>query len=263
MNFKSLTIALAWNIGRMRLSNRIVLAYHGIWPGPTDNFLTVELENFIWQIEFVKKYYRIVTLEEVLESESGDRVAAITIDDCYARLLPEAIEFIRNNRIPVALFAPTGLLGGSIAAREKKYPVMTSSDLLSIDSGLFSIGSHSITHRELTDLSDGEKEMEIRRSKEDLQNLLGHEVNLFAYPRGKYDCDIRNMTEMSGYTHAVTIEPGAVPWGCDPFQIPRVSVLRSTSRNMFRLMLTGLGDRIVKAYAKWNARKQMKSSETK
>lgn len=263
MNIKSLAIALAWTVGRIRLSRRIVLAYHGIWAGPTDNFLTVELDNFRWQIEFIKQHYRIVTLEEVIGSERNDRIAAITIDDCYAQLMPEAIEFIRNSRFPVTLFAPTGLLGGSIAAREKQYPVLTSSDLLSIDSDLFSIGSHSITHRELPDLSDEERDVEIRQSKEDLQKLLSHAVNLFAYPRGEYNSDIRNLTEAAGYSHAVTIKPGAVPKDCDPFQIPRISVLRSTSRTLFKLMLTGLGDRIVKVYTRWIELKQIKSNSKK
>lgn len=52
------------------------------------------------------------------------------------------------------------------------------------------IGSHTQSHPNLRDLTDGDVERELRDSKAFLEGLLEEEVKGFAYPYGKYDARI-------------------------------------------------------------------------
>lgn len=50
---------------------------------------------------------------------------------------------------------------------------------------LFTIASHTITHRELTSLDESSDRREICESRSDLWDLIGNEVKIFIYPVGK------------------------------------------------------------------------------
>jgi len=54
----------------------------------------------------------------------------------------------------------------------------------------FEIGSHSLSHKMLTTLSNEEIEKELKESKELLEKNYNITINSFAYPYGKYNGDI-------------------------------------------------------------------------
>lgn len=61
------------------------------------------------------------------------------------------------------------------------------------------IGSHSCTHRILTQLGPDEAHQELRRSRERLEQELGHPVMSFAFPNGDYTADHMTMAWEVGY----------------------------------------------------------------
>jgi len=83
----------------------------------------------------------------------------------------------------------------------------------------FEIGAHTLTHRELTTLSLSEARKEIRGSKEYLENLIGKEVHMFCYPRGKYNERIVDLVREAGFTGARTVEPFAFHVPSDLFSL--------------------------------------------
>ena len=68
------------------------------------------------------------------------------------------------------------------------------------------IGAHSLTHRRLDQLSFQEAYREIKGSKDFLENLLGHPVNMFCYPGGFYNEQTLEIVESSGFIGARTVE---------------------------------------------------------
>ena len=49
------------------------------------------------------------------------------------------------------------------------------------------IGSHSLTHKNLTELSEAELDRELRVSKEIIEDKIGNQVNNFSCPYGIYN----------------------------------------------------------------------------
>lgn len=95
------------------------------------------------------------------------------------------------------------------------------------DSGLITIGAHTMSHPSLSKLSSEEQEKEIFTSKKILEEIINKEVNLFAYPFGnKPDYDKRTMQllkEMK-FKKAVTTISGITNMSCNNFELPRVAV---------------------------------------
>jgi len=70
------------------------------------------------------------------------------------------------------------------------------------------VGSHGMTHRDLTKLTFGELIYECGKSKEVLENLIGKPVNSFAYPYGFFNEKVRKVIRDCGYINARTFMLG-------------------------------------------------------
>ena len=83
-----------------------------------------------------------------------------------------------------------------------------------LDKEGFMIGGHTINHPELTKIILGGAEYEISQNKILLENLIGHKITSFCYPRGRYDNDIINLVQDAGYYDART--SAMITGGCCP-----------------------------------------------
>src|SRR6185503_11319697 len=63
---------------------------------------------------------------------------------------------------------------------------------------------------------------EVAAAKHRLERLLGRPVDTFAYPHGGYDDEVVDLVATSGFTSAVTVDPGGVTPGADPLRLPRL-----------------------------------------
>ncbi len=71
---------------------------------------------------------------------------------------------------------------------------------------LMTIASHSVTHpKDLRVLPDDKLEMEIKQSKQMLEDRLGIPIRYFTYPEGKYDERVAKSVEKAGYQAALTM----------------------------------------------------------
>ena len=84
----------------------------------------------------------------------------------------------------------------------------TVEQLKELSSEGFNVGSHTLSHPELTGLGLAEKEREIRDSKKRLESMLGTPVEYFCYPRGLFDPASLEFVERAGYSGAVSNRPG-------------------------------------------------------
>ena len=69
---------------------------------------------------------------------------------------------------------------------------------------LCTIGVHTCTHPRLTTLSAEEQRREIKECKDDLEQLLGGEMNHLAYPHGDYNQTTVEIATELGFKTAVT-----------------------------------------------------------
>ncbi|NJL59377.1 MAG: polysaccharide deacetylase family protein [Desulfobacteraceae bacterium] len=99
--------------------------------------------------------------------------------------------------------------------------LMTWDEIRRLQKDGFSIGSHSLSHIPLTDLTPDHAEIEIRDSKIALSEKLNTEISGFCYPRGACNADIALMAKEAGYEYAVTTVFGGNHSDCDLYRLSR------------------------------------------
>lgn len=70
----------------------------------------------------------------------------------------------------------------------------------------FEIGAHTISHPTLTSIDLRCAFEEIKNSKEWLEELVNHEIEMFSYPKGKYNNEIVKLVERAGFKGARTLD---------------------------------------------------------
>lgn len=91
-------------------------------------------------------------------------------------------------------------------------------DQLKILDKRFEIGAHTLNHLILTDISLRDAKDEIEGSKVWLQELLGHNVRMFCYPKGRFNRDIKNLVRISGFKASRTCYHGDFMLPSDPYE---------------------------------------------
>ena len=117
-----------------------------------------------------------------------------------------------------------------------------------LKSGFVSFGSHTLTHPNLNHIPMEEVESEIFESKKELELLLNHSVDHFAYPKGYFSVKHFDVLRDAGYRTAVTIMPG---WnnpikGTNPFALRRIFMSAKDDVPMLSAKLSGLWYKILR-----------------
>jgi peptidoglycan/xylan/chitin deacetylase (PgdA/CDA1 family) len=89
------------------------------------------------------------------------------------------------------------------------------------------LGAHTVNHPSLAALGVEAQRREIAESKVALENLIGRDVESFAYPygaRGDFDIETKQTVRDAGFARACSNYGGAVPPRPDPFDLPRVVI---------------------------------------
>lgn len=95
-----------------------------------------------------------------------------------------------------------------------------------MDANGVEIGSHTLTHPILTNVGDERLRRELRDSKSQLEEVLGHQADLFCYPNGDNDERVQCEVARAGYRAAVTVDNGLNQRGDDPLTLRRVHTER-------------------------------------
>lgn len=96
-------------------------------------------------------------------------------------------------------------------------------------SGWVEIGSHTCSHRRLTDaLDESQLCYEIKRSQQVLQDQLGSQVNVFCFPNGDYSSRALCLVKET-YKAAVTTQRGVFRMGQNLHEISRIGLHEDVS----------------------------------
>ena len=104
---------------------------------------------------------------------------------------------------------------------------------------LVTIGSHSVSHEILPNLSRNELEKEISMSKCMLEQWIHKPVKHFAYPDGKYDLTVAELVKKAGYKTASRIGLGIFRSN-HLFEINRLAVGAGDNNYLFKSMINGV-----------------------
>jgi peptidoglycan/xylan/chitin deacetylase (PgdA/CDA1 family)/glycosyltransferase involved in cell wall biosynthesis len=160
----------------------------------------------------------------------------LTFDDAYENLYTELLPYIERWQLRPLVFVVTGHIGGHNAwdaGRARPQRLLNAQQMCDMQSAGVQFGAHTISHPDLTELSDGELRREVRESKSRLEDLLGTEVSSFAYPYGIVDERGHAAVGEAGYKRAYTTQPG-LSWFGDPLLLRRVELGEADSMASFR-----------------------------
>jgi peptidoglycan/xylan/chitin deacetylase (PgdA/CDA1 family) len=121
--------------------------------------------------------------------------------------------------------------------------MMTGDELRQLStSGLVEIGSHSLTHPQLSNLPEAELNREIEYSKACLEGMLDKEVSAFSYPFGMASPPVRTRVAGAGYDCACASHNDLVWEGSSLYHLPRVWVPNQGGAGFTRWLERWLAD---------------------
>jgi peptidoglycan/xylan/chitin deacetylase (PgdA/CDA1 family) len=169
----------------------LALAYHGIDAVPLrrDPYgLFVRPRDLQRQIRKLKAWgYRLLPFGEFaahVGARKGAGVAALTFDDGLADNLTSLVPVLRAERVPATVFVVSGWLGLPYPEASRAR-IMTADEVRSLRRMGVEIGSHTVTHPDLTTLAYEDVLDEMKTSKRELESVLDAPVEVLAYPYGR------------------------------------------------------------------------------
>ncbi len=214
---------------QVAISNKIpILMYHYIrdYQNPKDQLgtnLSVAPATFERQLSALKTAgYTTITFNE-LNQPLPNKPIILTFDDGYADAYSAALPALQAQQMKGVFYIVTHFIN------TPRY--VTGDEVKALDQAGMEIGSHTLTHHDLSKLSQSQQQVEISQSKTELEQLLGKPVLAFCYPSGKYTAQTAALTQTAGYTSATTTSPGISlreDISQHPFELKRVRVSNST-----------------------------------
>jgi peptidoglycan/xylan/chitin deacetylase (PgdA/CDA1 family) len=143
---------------------------------------------------------------------------ALTFDDGYADNLIHALPVLQRHQVKATIYVVVDRHdrdwstykkahhNSGELARETK--LSDAQVMTLVNSGLIEIGSHTLTHANLSTLDDAIRRQELALSRQALQGLTGQSIESFAYPFGIYSHADVLAARDAGYLDAVTTIEG-------------------------------------------------------
>jgi peptidoglycan/xylan/chitin deacetylase (PgdA/CDA1 family) len=212
-----------------------VLMYHQIEPvqdsGTVKRGIVVDAGVFRKQMRWLRAFgYSAITLDDLglmLEGRAKPprKGVVITFDDAYRGVHEYALPILRQYGLTATVFCIAEDLDQGKGERgARAFGTLNKLQARELIESGFSIGSHSYSHRNLVGLLPADARMEVRRSKDVLEAVLGTQVTSLAYPFGSYDPALEKIVEEEGYAAAVTTEFGKEHSTGERFRLKRIPI---------------------------------------
>lgn len=188
--------------------------------GPVD----LPRATFEAQIDELVRTGQVRTLEHVALTGEG---IALTFDDAFANFADVIWPLLMARGLPATLFVPTGFVDGTHPSPLSTGPSLRAcswTQLAAMVGQGLSLGSHSVTHRDLRSVADDELDAEMERCNSRIAEQCGMKPRAFCYPQAKWDPRVERVARRH---HDVIVTGGGacVKRGM-PWRTPRVSIVR-------------------------------------
>ena len=226
-----------------------ILTYHQIAEAPPKGApyrsLYVAPQDFSRQMALLALLgYRGLSmgdLQPYLRGEQHGKVVGITFDDGYVNNLVHALPVLQRHGFTSTCYAVSQLLGKTnawdIPTGIAQVPLMTAAQLQQWVAGGQQVGAHTRNHVHLPDISAEECAVEIGLGRHELEASAESRVAHFCYPYGDFNAEIQVAVGAAGFESATTTRRGRCQTGDAMLELPRVPVVRSTTRLMFWLKI--------------------------
>lgn len=214
-----------------------ILMYHyiSVPPPDADKYrldLSVTPANFKAHVEYILAAgYHPITVADLADYlrrgiPLPPNPIILTFDDGYLDNYENAFPILKEYKIPATFFVITDFVDN------KKPGYMTWNQLEDMAIEGMEIGSHTMTHVDLSTKSRTIQASEIAGSKATIEARIGTPVKSFGYPAGKYDSRTLEILRSVGYQAAVTTDAQGTRQSSDAmFELRRVRVRGTFTAN--------------------------------
>jgi len=182
----------------------LILNYHNVGDYNLNlpAFNNVNRRDFFRQIAFLKSCgFRDVTPEQSILRLEGKNIL-LTFDDGYYEHVTNVLPVLEKFNFRALFFIPVFYIGHYFNSPAGEIKVMDTKDIKFLKQQGHFIGSHSLSHRVLSELSKDQLIYELVESRRILKRILNSEVRYFSYPFGKTNKSIEKFVKIAGYTLA-------------------------------------------------------------
>jgi peptidoglycan/xylan/chitin deacetylase (PgdA/CDA1 family) len=159
----------------------------------------------------------------------------LTFDDGFQDIFDNALPLLQKYRARGIVFLVAKLIGKTNEWQQRQgdvvEPLMNEAQVQAWLAAGQQIGSHTLTHPRLTQLSQAAAREEIFDSKKSLEDLFGVHIEHFCYPYGDWNEAVRDLVRDAGYRTACTTNNGVNTLGAAPFELKRLTA-RYPSRSV-------------------------------
>lgn len=213
-------------------------------PDPSDGWIRVpcyhhvfddERDGFQRQLRYMRELGEFISLDEAVSLLGSakpfhGRYFCITFDDGLRNCLTNATPILAELRIVAAFFVITSHVeraGGDVGS-------LSFDDCRQLLDAGMTIGSHSVNHRRLVELSEDEVVAELQLSKDLIGRTLGIECRHFCAPFGRPSVHFDVVRDPAiarrvGYASFLTLARGPNRHGASPYFMHRDHLLANWS----------------------------------
>jgi peptidoglycan/xylan/chitin deacetylase (PgdA/CDA1 family) len=164
-----------------------------------------------------------------------ERPVAVTFDDGYGDFYDHALPLLKQHGLVSTIFVTTGWIG--LDGKAKRMLNWRELDE-AVHCGT-EVGAHTYRHPQLDQLPERELREELYSPKALIEDKLGMAVPGLAYPFGYSNKTVRRVAKERGYDYGYAVGNAMTTGGTDAFELPRLTVQRSTTMDDFRRMVDG------------------------
>lgn len=231
-----------------------ILMYHHVEPRPFDP-APMFRGSYVSQAEFagqlnwlVDQGFTATSLQSAVEaqespSQSALKSVVLTFDDGCRCFLDFAVPELERRQMTATVFVVADQIGGENIwdqeRGERVEQLMTGDELEDVAARGFEIGSHGLTHMDLSDAGPELLANEVGESKRRLEKLIGKPVTTFCYPYARFGPEALEAVRTAGYHAAVSTYGHKGVGPRRRYALPRAVVQSGVSLFEFKLQASG------------------------
>jgi len=153
--------------------------------------------------------YQIASLKDYIETSDKKNLVVLTFDDGYESFYQNVFPILNEMKIPATIFIPSHFIGkinswdytGNLLPAKH----LSKTQIEELSRNQITIGSHGLSHRCLTNLTDRLLTIELTKSKEIIENIIGKKISFISYPFGRFDSHVESIAFKAGYRQGLSL----------------------------------------------------------
>lgn len=164
---------------------------------------------------------RMINLSALIDKNISGPSVILTFDDGYHDFYQNAWPILKKFNAQATVFIITEKIG--------RPGYLSAAKIQEISAAGIEIGSHTVSHPNLTNVSLGNINLQLEKSKSVLEEIIGKPVVSFCYPSGKYNEQVVKDVLHNNYQIAVTTDYNIADLETNQLlELPRIRVKNNT-----------------------------------